>query len=84
MSHLNEGIVHEGNITRKGFTFTSFFFIVGLAETCAASGSDFTVTQRLPSTFPELPAFHPEPAQVPFPEDLHGVSDRKLPNHDIL
>lgn len=60
------------------------FFIVGLAETCAASGSDFTVTQRLSSTFPELPAFHPEPAQVPFPEDLHGVSDRKLPNHDIL
>lgn len=61
------------------------FFTLGFAKTsCAASGSDFTATRGLPGTFPELPALQPGPAQVPFPEDLRGVSDRKLPNHDIL
>ena len=61
------------------------FFVLGLAETYrAASGADFTAPQGLPSMFPKLPALQPEPAQVPFPEDLHSVSDRKLPNHDIL
>lgn len=70
--------------TKRLHTY-NMVFILGLAETyCAASGSDFTAPQGLPSTFPELPALQPEPAQVPFPEDLHGVSDRKLPHHGIL
>lgn len=61
------------------------FFILGFGKTYyAASRADFTATKGLPGTLPELPALQPGPAQVPFPEGLHGLPDRKLPNHDIL
>lgn len=69
----------------KKFYFYKIFFVLGLAKTySAASGSDFTESQELPHTFPEGPALQPEPAQVSLPEDLHSVSEWKLPNHDIL